>query len=80
MLKINKGIRLPLIFFVFLSITYITVKGQAEFLPINHNLQLKLGKRIYFDTAHKVHTSMQRRLEIYIPFLIIIKLNLKLAC
>jgi len=59
MLKINKGTRLPLILFVLLTTAYFNAKGQAELLPIDHNLQLNLGKRIYFDTAHKVHTSMQ---------------------
>ena len=60
MLNSHRGIKLPLILALLLSTLYTNVKGQAELLPIDHQLQLKLGKRIYFDTTRRVHTAFQR--------------------
>ena len=60
MLNSHRGIKLPLILVVLLSTLYTNVKGQAELLPIDHQLQLKLGKRIYFDSTRSVHTAFQR--------------------
>jgi hypothetical protein len=60
MLKFCKGRFLSLVSFLLLFAIHTNVSAQAELLPIDHHLQLKLGKRIYFDTARVVHTSFQR--------------------
>lgn len=51
---------MPLIFLFVLTSICINVKGQAELLPIDHHLQLNLGKRVYFNSSGRVHTSLQR--------------------
>ena len=39
---------------------FISANAQSELFPLGQDLQLKLGRKIYFDTAGRNHTALQR--------------------
>mgnify|MGYP006951092377 CR=1 FL=1 len=57
-LAVRLTLRLSLTFLF--ATVFFAANAQSELLPIGHDLQLKLGRKIYFDTAGRNHTALQR--------------------
>jgi hypothetical protein len=45
---------------ILLTTAFFSASAQSELLPLSKDLQLKLGRKIYFDTAGRNHTALQR--------------------
>jgi hypothetical protein len=58
--SISSCIVLKLSFSLIIVTSCISANAQSELFPTGQNLQLKLGKRIYFDSARVNHTAIQR--------------------
>ncbi|MET3112930.1 hypothetical protein AAKU52_000649 [Pedobacter sp. CG_S7] len=60
MYKSSSRLLITLSLSLLFATAFISANAQSELLPLSQDLQLKLGRKIYFDTAGKNHTALQR--------------------
>jgi hypothetical protein len=60
MIKLPSCIAFKLSLSLLFVTAFISANAQSELLPLGQDLQLKLGRKIYFDTAGRNHTALQK--------------------